>query len=412
MRTTWAGAALLALACARPAFAATASPSPTAATPEPTAPAPSALPPLPRVAPVDGFKHPGILVTREQLDFVKERLAKGEEPWTSALAKAKAEAGSLSYVAKPLAVVECGPYSSPNVGCKQERRDAAAAYTHALLWQLTGDAAHARKSIEILNAWSAVVKDHTLHNAPLQTGWAASLWPRAGELLLHAGKADWPDAEVARFKKMLREVYLPELLPGQPRFNGNWELIMIEGILGIAVFLDDPDLYDTAIAMWRKRVPAYIYMKTDGPLPVAPVGGGREGREELVRHWHGQDKLVDGLGQETCRDLGHLTMGFASMVNVAETAWIQGLDLYAEESERIRAGYEFNTQYVPGVAVPDWLCGGAVQTNHSPAGEIVLNHYVGRKGLAMPNTQRLVRSRRPLGSANQMVWETLTHAMK
>jgi hypothetical protein len=98
------------------------------------------------------------------------------------------------------------------------------------------------------------------------------------------------------------------------------------------------------------------------------------------------------------------------MVDVAETAWIQGLDLYAEESERIRAGYEFNTQYVDGVPAPAWLCGGVVKTNYSPAGEIVLNHYVGRRGLTMPNTERLVLSRRPLGSQSQMVWETLTHA--
>jgi hypothetical protein len=422
MTRVWAAVALVAITCCRhappaatpsaPDTAARPAPRPTRApTPEPTAPAPSALPPLPRVAPAGGFKHPGIVVTRAQLDFVKERLAKGEEPWTSARAKAREDRlGALSYTPKPFAVVECGAYSKPNVGCGQERRDAAAAYTHALLWHLTGDAAHARKAIEIMNAWSAVVKDHTLHNAPLQTGWAASLWPRAGEIILHAGKADWPAPEVARFKKMLREVYLPELLPGQPRFNGNWELIMIEGIQGIAVFLDDPDVYDAAVAMWRKRVPAYIYMKTDGPLPVRPVGGGRESHDELIKHWYAQETFADGLGQETCRDLGHLTMGFASMVNVAETAWIQGLDLYAEESERIRAGFEFNTQYVEGVPVPAWLCAGAIKTNHSPAGEIVLNHYVGRKGFAMPNTERLVLSRRPLGAAVQIAWETLTHA--
>lgn len=380
-------------------------------TPEPTAPAPSALPPLPRAAPANGFKHPGVFVTREQLDFVKERIAHGDEPWTSALARAKqGPLASLSHQPEPLEVVACGAYSRPDIGCRREARDAAAAYLHALLWHITGDYAHARKSIELMNAWSAVVKDHTLHNAPLQAGWTASLWPRAAEIVLHAGKTDWRPAEVARFKAMLRDVYLPEILPGQPRFNGNWELTMIEAIMGIAVFLDDPDIFDVAVAMWRKRVPTYIYMAKDGPLPMAPVGGGRDTRDELIQHWHGQETFVDGLGQETCRDMGHLGFGLAAMINAAETAWIQGVDLYGEESERLRAGLEFNLAYVEGVTVPDWLCRGRIRTNHSPFGDVALHHYAGRKGLSLPNTQRFVLSRRPLGLNHHIAWETLTHA--
>ena len=408
------GIACVALACAHPAppvSTPTVSTVATPPTPEPTAPAPSAIPPLPRVAPAGGFKHPGVLVSREQLDFVKERIARGEEPWTSALAAARKEPqASLAYQAEPIEVVACGSYSRPNIGCSREMRDAGAAYLQALLWYFTGEDAHARKSIEIMNAWSAVVKDHTLHNAPLQAGWAASLWPRAGEIILHAGKTDWPAPEVARFKGMLRDVYLPEILPGQPRFNGNWELTMIEAILGIAVFLEDPDTFDAGVAMWRQRVPTYIYMKKDGPLPIAPVGGGRDTREELIKHWHGQETFRDGLGQETCRDLGHLDFGFSAMLNAAETAWIQGLDLYAEESDRIRAGLEFNMAYVEGVEVPAWLCAGRIEANHGPTGEIALNHYAGRKGLPLPNTEAFVRSRRPLGRNHHIAWETLTHA--
>ena len=45
--------------------------------------------------------------------------------------------------------------------------------------------------------------------------------------------------------------------------------------------------------------------------------------------WHGQrDFARSGLCQETCRDLGHVQFGFATLINTAQTAYLQGLDLY------------------------------------------------------------------------------------
>lgn len=43
---------------------------------------------------------------------------------------------------------------------------------------------------------------------------------------------------------------------------------------------------------------------------------------------------------ETCRDLGHVQLGYATLVNTAETAWQQGIDLYGEEQDRLIAGAE------------------------------------------------------------------------
>ena len=152
------------------------------------------------------LRHPGILLDDARLDAVKAHLAAGQEPWTTAMAQLRQSRwASLDWEARPRAVVECGPYSKPSHGCSEERDDAVAAYTHALVFALSGDARHARKGIEILNAWSAVVTDHTLHNAPLQSAWAASIFPRAAEILRHRG-AGWDAAEVARFETMLTRV--------------------------------------------------------------------------------------------------------------------------------------------------------------------------------------------------------------
>lgn len=361
------------------------------------------------------FLHPGVLNSRAQLEAVREHVQAKAEPWASAFAKMSAHRlASLDYTATPREVVECGPYSKPDLGCNDERRDAGAAYTHALVWVLTKNEAHARKAIELMNAWSAVVKSHTGHNAPLQASWSASLWPRAAELIRHT-YSGWAAEDIVRFSAMLRHAYLPIIREGRPNYNGNWELSMIEAMIGCAVFLDDRALFDDAIAMWRKRTPAYFYLKEDGELPVPPPLGKKEAKADLIKYWYEQATFVDGLGQETCRDLGHLQMGLAAMVDTAETALLQGVDLYAEQAKRITTTMEFHAGFLLGDPVPEWLGGGkplkAVRA--LPAWEIAYNHYHGRRGLKLPRSEELIRTQvrtRPAGVDIFMAWETLTHA--
>src|SRR5205823_5860002 len=144
---------------------------------------------------------------------------------------------SLSYTPHPIATVGCGAYSSPDIGCSDEKNDSVAAYTHALVWALTGDVRYAKKSAEILNGWSSTLTGHTLHNAPLQSGWVGSVFTRAGEIL-RATYAGWSTADAARFGALLRNVYLPEVVHGSANANGNWELVMAEATMGIGVYLD------------------------------------------------------------------------------------------------------------------------------------------------------------------------------
>ena len=59
----------------------------------------------------------------------------------------------LAYAPSPRAVVECGPYSRPDLGCKDERRDSAAAYSQAIAWVVTGNERYARNAIGGKSAW-------------------------------------------------------------------------------------------------------------------------------------------------------------------------------------------------------------------------------------------------------------------
>ncbi|MEU0806120.1 alginate lyase family protein [Streptomyces sp. NPDC005970] len=354
------------------------------------------------------FNHPGVLVGSSQLDFIRGKVQAGAAPWKGAYDQMTASKyGSLSYAPKPRAVVECGPYSDPNYGCTDERQDAIAAYTHALAWYVTRDDRYAKKAIEIMDAWSATIKDHTNSNAPLQTGWAGSVWPRAAEIIRYT-YTGWPN--VNRFATMLRSVYLPKVINGS-NSNGNWELSMMEAAVGISVFLDDRASYDKAVARYLNRTQAYVYLESDGALPKTVPGSGLDTKDKIVNYWQGQSTFVTGLTQETCRDFTHTGYGISAISHVAETSRIQGEDLYPKVGERLRQALGFQSKYELGTAVPSWLCGGTVKRGLGPVTEVGFNAMHNRLGYPMDNTQKLTEQQRPAGTNSLFVaWETLTHA--
>ena len=354
-----------------------------------------------------GFVHPGVLVSRSQLDFVKAKVAAGAEPWKSAYNQMIGNGfASLSRTPKPRATVECGSYSNPDNGCTDERQDALAAYTDALAWYLSGNSAYAKESIKLMDAWSATITTHTNSNAPLQTGWAGSVWPRAAEIIRYT-YSGWPNE--ARFATMLRTVYLPEVRNGS-NSNGNWELSMMEAAVGISVFLDDRAAYNASITRYLNRVQAYIYEPSDGALPRTVPGSGLTGSSQIIGYWQGQSTFVAGLTQETCRDFVHTGYGISAVSHVAETSRIQGNDLYPTVGQRLRDALGLQSQYQLGAAVPSWLCGGKLTLGLGPVTEVGYNAEHNRLGNAMTNAQTLTVKQRPAGTNYLFVaWETLTH---
>jgi hypothetical protein len=355
------------------------------------------------------FAHPGVIVSKGQLDFARSKVNAGAQPWKGAYDQMMASRyADLNRTPKPRAVVECGSYSNPNYGCTDEREDAIAAYTQALAWYITRDERYAKKSIQLMDAWSAVITDHTNSNAPLQTGWAGSSWPRAAEIIKHTYTGGW--ANSGRFATMLRTVYLPEIINGS-NSNGNWELSMMEAAVGISVFLEDRPSYDKAMAKFRTRTAAYVYLASDGDLPKTVPSQNLDTRDKVVKYWQGQSTFVAGLTQETCRDFTHTGYGISAISHIAETSRIQGQDLYGTDvGERLRQALGFQAKYELGTAVPSWLCGGSLHLGLGPVTEVGYNALHNRLGMGMTNTQTLTERNRPAGSNNLFVaWETLTH---
>jgi hypothetical protein len=351
-----------------------------------------------------GFYHPGILVNRAQLQFIKSQIAAGKEPWKSAFDAARSsDIGALSYAPHPWKACNCGSFSRPDIGCKDEQHDSEAAYTQALLWSLTGNDTYAKNAIHIMNAWSStLVGGHSNANGPIQAAWCAEQWPRAAEIIRYT-YSGWSAADIAAFQKMLATQYLPALVGGTDE-NGNKELSMSEAMINIGVFNDDRATFGRGVKMWRGRTPAYIYLTTDGPVPLKAAGHNEMpiwGNKSLTT------PFVDGLLQESMRDSQHANLGLSAMVNAAETAWQQGIDLYGEQAKRIMAALEFQAQYLaPNNATPS----PHLAFHRHPTWEIAYNEYHNRMGYNLPKMAAVLARIRPTGVNHQMAWETLSHA--
>lgn len=356
------------------------------------------------------FVHPGVLLESGGLVGLRQRAASGDEPWATASAEMLASGyASLDYAPRPRRVIECGPFSTPNHGCTDERKDAIAAYTHALAWTVTGDVRHARKSVEIMNAWSASIEDHTNSNARLQAAWAGAVWPRAAEIIRHT-YSGWSEPQVGRFESMLQNVYLPEVA-GRTDANGNWELAMVEAAIGIAVFTDDAAAYADAVAIFLDRVPAYIYLEADGSVPRTTSQSPLDSHEAIVDYWHGQSTFADGVTQETCRDLGHTAYGLTSIAHILETTAIQGDDLYDQVGARLSKALELHAQIAATDDVPGWLCGGTVVDDLRYLPDTAISALTDRLGCPMPWSRTYNALRPSYGTDEHLVaWETLTHA--
>ncbi len=146
-----------------------------------------------RALPADAaFTHPGILVSKPQLDAVRKNVAAGKQPWLKAyFGMRDSKYGSYKYAPKPYADVDCPWNGKAAHGCVEEREDAIAAYTQALLFSITGKQHHALKAREIMDGWSAKMKEHTSDDAGLQTAWAGSTWARAAEIVRYTPGAGW-----------------------------------------------------------------------------------------------------------------------------------------------------------------------------------------------------------------------------
>ncbi|MCP5535560.1 MAG: alginate lyase family protein [Akkermansiaceae bacterium] len=329
------------------------------------------------------FVHPGIAHNQRSIDFIKGKLKAGQEPWTKLWKSCHAhKSAALDWKPQPRAKVERGVRNKPDIGGTEFLRDGDAAYTHALHWALTGEKAHARKSAEIILAWSHTLETVENHDAKLLVGMGGHKYCNAVELLKHSGDGweGWTGKDQAAFESMLRKVWYPVIKDFYPSANGNWDAAMLQTMIAMGVVLDDRAIFDRA---------TNYYLKGKG--------------NGAVRNYF----FPSGQCQESGRDQGHTQMGLEFLANTCETAWNQQLDLYGAYDKRLLKGFEYTAKYNLGHDVPyapyKSFEGRYHYKSISDKGrgqlramfEKVYNHYHHRKGLTPNYTKMALDKTRP-----------------
>ena len=242
-------------------------------------------------------------------------------------------------------------------------RDMKAAWDMALAGQNAG-------ALDIINAYAGTLQRFDGHDAPLCTIQAYWL-VRAMILLKDQSTPQWED--------MIRRAILPTIDKFEhdsPYANGNWGAIVNRCRMACGIFLDDRDVYQEAIDY-------YLHAGDNGSLP----------------------KYVSETGQcqETGRDQGHAQLGLGALCETCEMAWEQGDDLWGALDNRLLKGIEYTARYNLGYDVPfetwtdctglynDWTEPGAMGRGRiRDIYRMPYNHYVGRKGLKMPYTKKIL----------------------
>ncbi len=342
------------------------------------------------------FTHPGILHSRAELDFVKRKVAEGEEPCKSAWEELCHHGISeLDWDPNPVANVVRGPYNRPDIGGTSLMRDGAAAYSHAIQWYVTGKQAHADKTIEILNAYADTLKSIGGHDARLLAGMAGITFANAAEIIRHTD-AGWTEPDQERFGRLLREVFYDTIKDFYPTANGNWDAAMIQTMLAMGVFLNDRPMFQRAVDYYT----------------------GGEGNGAIGKYFN-----EFGECQESGRDQGHTQMGLGYLGCAAEIAWKQGVNLYGTLDNRLALGFEYTARYNLGHEVPYKAYRSHKARYHYPnisdksrgrfssIYERVYHHYHDRMGMEMPFTSQVIEKIRPeRWQSSHASWGTLMHA--
>ncbi|MFC1761284.1 alginate lyase family protein [Planctomycetota bacterium] len=314
--------------------------------------------------------HPGILMTGEQLDLMRDRIKRGIEPQKSAFDTLKNDSrASKSYKPDPKTYIEA-PSERPNTNWPEAEKDATACWVQALMWSVTKEAVYAENVMNIMEAWGGSLKEIGGRGGDLRIGLMGTMFMRGAEIVKHTYPKWRPETETI-FMDMYDKLFMPTLIKRVEHEN-NWMSSLTESLMATAIFKDDPELFD--LAVYRLK----IYLPTNIPFE-------------------------NGQPAELYRDIPHTQMGIGALVQTAEIARNQGIDAYPWLDNRLATSLEFLGEII------DTEQPGFKQNRPFPMGwEIGYNHYKYRMGMELPWTKNLVQKVRPEGLSRHTSLGTLT----
>ncbi len=336
------------------------------------------------------FNHPGLLHSRSDLDRISQLVEQNSYPAMGSyelLRKNTKSSYNYSIKGPYTDIGRDGKYGYTKGPCEN---DCNAAYYNALMWCITHDKRHADKCMEIIRGYARKLKGIHGHDAPLCAGLQGFMLINAAEIVRYTYadtqyKNGWNSNDTEETERMFKETFLPILtkfINARPYANGNWGGSVNKMLMSIGIFCNDTALYNAAIDY-------YYNSKDNGSLPNYIAESGQI--------------------QESGRDQAHCMLGVGVLAETAECAWQQGDDLYSALDNRIMKGYEYLSKVNLGytdVPFETWKDATGKYCNWHNIGEaglgqfrsvfeIAYNHYVERKGLKMPYTEKVLQRIRP-----------------
>lgn len=271
------------------------------------------------------FTHPGIQLTTEHLDQMKQRVAEKKEPWYSDYLKLKQgvsnDQSALTFIDTPLEGVGRGaPEGHGNIGKFESASNAA--YFLALQWVITEEDDYAQKATEIINGWSQTLKVIDGRDRILGAAISSSKLIEAAEILAHyqGGYSGYTAEDISQTQEMLINTVYPVIEDlGVPMLaNGNWDTAAMNAMMAIGLFTDRQPIVERAINLYQS-------IHINGSIAV----------------------YVSDTGQsvESGRDQAHAQLGISYLASVAEAAANQGIDLYSLHDYRLVKAFEWAAKY-------------------------------------------------------------------
>lgn len=272
------------------------------------------------------FVHPGLMATSNDIGRIKTKLAEKKDPWTGSYAVLT----GMKF-AQPTYTNRAVRNLTRSINTDLLWHDAAAAFALALRWKLEGDDQYAAAAAKILVAWGEILEDlGGDSDSFLTAGLQGFELANAGELL--RDYAPFVANGQKAFIDMMVNVFLAKniiFLKHEDWSEGvhnhyfaSWELCNMASAMAIAILTDDQETYDFIVDYWHNG---------DGNGAIALA------ISDIVEEPGTGNPL--GQGQESGRDQGHASLDPDGHASIAQMAWNQGTDLYADSDYRMLRGY-------------------------------------------------------------------------
>ena len=298
----------------------------------------------------------------------------------------------LDYKHTPFAIVDF----VASGGSESEaafRKDAHAARSHALQWVVTGNDAHRKKGLKIINDWMSTAQRWTsksAHQPQLECAWALPIWLSAADILRYYDPkaSDWPESNIRAFDEFATKLY-EEAYKAKDRPN-NWGVSAHLAMLAYAAYMDNRELFESSLELAVSKL------------------------DELSE--------PDGKIVETCRDTIHPQYSVVCWMDAAELANNLGYpDIYeasfdGQRTPRLAIILEyFSNMFLGNTSHPcgaNWKYNYKDMYNRFDNYEVGYNHYIFRERVDyLPVFREMVEEnwRSDVGEdLHFLVWSRLT----